>query len=123
MDATQIYDPGKTHVWLRTFETAARAYDAAARDIPGAKAKTNVPIAVELLNNSNNFVHINNNTCSPSQSSTLDSSSRLPPLPLQCNDFDSSSVVDYEGMSYKGLLDLDLIIVPAVKNLSLSTLD
>ncbi|QHO12303.1 Ethylene-responsive transcription factor [Arachis hypogaea] len=82
MDATQIYDPGKTHVWLRTFETAARAYDAAARDIPGAKAKTNVPIAVELLNNSNNFVHINNNTCSPSQSSTLDSSSRLPPLPL-----------------------------------------
>ncbi|KAL4391973.1 hypothetical protein AHAS_Ahas03G0298600 [Arachis hypogaea] len=39
------------------------------------------PMVEEFLNNSNNFVHINNNTCSPSQSSTLDSSSRLPPLP------------------------------------------
>ncbi|KAL4328155.1 Ethylene-responsive transcription factor [Arachis hypogaea] len=76
MDAAQIHDPGKTHVWLGTFETAegaARAY--------GAKAKTNFLMAAELLNNSNNFVHINNNTCSPSQSNTLDSSSRLPPPP------------------------------------------
>ncbi|KAL4381759.1 Ethylene-responsive transcription factor [Arachis hypogaea] len=76
MDAAQIHDPGKTHVWLGTFETAEGAASAY-----GAKAKTNVPIAAELLNNSNNFVHINDNTCCPSQSSMLDSSSRLPPLP------------------------------------------
>ncbi|XP_057720472.1 ethylene-responsive transcription factor 4-like [Arachis stenosperma] len=122
MDAAQIHDPGKTHVWLGTFETAegaARAY--------GAKAKTNFQMAAELLNNCNNFVHINNNTCNPSQSSTLNSSSRLPfSPPLLLTSWRSQQRVlslDYEGMSYKGLLDLDLTIALAVKIVCLSTLD